>query len=131
MDNIKLHIKEIQSYEDFQNETKYTVNAKMGKKDKTVFIRYEHEGIKVNIKVKNEKIEISQEENGISKNILIFIENKPWQYRLYTEVGNIDIKISTQKIEYSYEPLHLYLKYDVLMNEKKISTNEYHYNLDL
>ncbi|ONI40679.1 hypothetical protein AN640_08470 [Candidatus Epulonipiscium fishelsonii] len=127
MDKIKLNIKEVKNYRDFQEEHKYAVDAKIGKKDDTIFIRYEHEGVKINIKIKNEKVEINQEENDVSKNILIFAENKPWQYRLYTEIGNVDIKIDTHKIKYSYEPLYLYLKYDVYMNTQKISTNEYYY----
>lgn len=120
-----------QIYTTHEDENQVEVTASVSEKNDSMYIIFDHidettkQEVHTMVKIKEDKVDVRRK--GAINNNLIFDKNKPYATEYETPYGVLDIKIITQAINYKILQSHvnLEIKYEIIMQGKKISDNIY------
>lgn len=131
MKNLKLKLTTSQQYEEHDNVDEMIVEAVVAKRNGSSYITFKqfdpNYNVMINNLVKIKEGVVLVKRTGAIESTMVFDVNKPYSTYYETPYGKLDICVTTKEIqdEINGEDVKLQIKYEMVMQGKKISDNIY------
>lgn len=131
MKNLKLKLTTSQQYEEHDNVDEMIVEAVVAKRNGSSYITFKqfdpNYNVTINNLVKIKEGVVLVKRTGAIESTMVFDVNKPYSTHYETPYGKLDICVTTKEIqdEINGEDVKLQIKYEMVMQGKKISDNIY------
>ena len=132
MHNLKLKLITTQQYEDHDNKDEMFVEGVVAQRNGSTYITFKQFDPNYNVTISNMvKIKngvVSVKRTGAIESLMLFDIEKPYATHYETPYGNLNIYVTTHEVksEIMEEDVRLSIKYEIMMQGKKISDNIYY-----
>lgn len=131
MQNLKLKLVTSQQYEEHDNVDEMIIEGIVAERNGSAYITFKqvdpHYNVTINnlVKIKNGIVSIKR--SGALESTMVFDVEKPYATHYETPYGKLNIYVTTHEIEseISEKDVNLKIKYEMMMQGKKISDNIY------